>query len=313
LGTIGFKTAIAAGWAYDPTNLSSILPRRPMPFAYGNFIKKGDLLTKAQKDQLIGTGRDSLFKAVSLAQRLWKASNVKYGKGTFGLDFPPPAPNLNVKSAVGKTVLTWGDEAEKAGAIKGYRIYRSYWRNPTLKDPCDTSFVLLKDAVPTGTRSYEDQEVIAGESYYYYVTAVSTKGVESNPLYNRTGALKTGTDRLKESVTSSRVPDAAGWKKNVVVVPNPYHSRGLTRYQNTTKLNFFNLPAYCKIHVYTVSGDKVQTIAHASGTGEQNWDRQETFDTTAIVSGIYYFVVEECDAAGKSTGESAIGKFIVVK
>ncbi|MDZ7261543.1 MAG: hypothetical protein ONB05_05495 [candidate division KSB1 bacterium] len=313
VGSISFKTAIDAGWAYDPGNVTTILPRRPMPYDYGTFIKKGDLLTKAQKDRLIATGRDSLFKAASLAQRLWKSSNVKYGKGTFNVEFPPPAPDLTANSEIGKIQLSWGDQAERAGNIKCYRIYRNYWRIPTLKDPCDTSFVLIKDNIPPGTRSYEDYDVIAGESYYYYVTAVGLNGVESDPLYNRTGALKTGTDRLKESVTSSRVPDQTGWKNNVVVVPNPYHARGLTRYQGTTKLNFFNLPAYCNIHIYTMKGDKVQSIRHMTGTGEQAWDRQETFDTTAIVSGIYLFVVEELDSSGKATGESTIGKFVVVK
>jgi hypothetical protein len=313
VGTINFKAALAAGWAYNPGNVTTILARRAMPFAYGNFIKKGDFLTKAQKDQLIGTGLDSLCKTASKASRLWKASGVKYGKGTFKVDFPPPAPNLTANSAIGKTSVTWGDQAEKAGAFKCYRVYKNYWRNPTLKDPCDTSFVLLKDNIPAGTRLLEDTDVTAGESYYYYVTAVGTNGVESNPLYNRMGALKTGTDRLKESITKNRLPDMAGWKNNVVVVPNPYHARGLSRYQSTTKLNFFNLPAYCNIHVYTMTGDKVQTIPHKTATGEQNWDRQETLDTTAIVSGIYLFVVEELNASGEATGESTIGKFIVVK
>jgi hypothetical protein len=78
-------------------------------------------------------------------------------------------------------------------------------------------------------------------------------------------------------------------------------------------LNFFNLPSYCKIHIYTMTGDKVLTIEHTRPTGDQNWDRQETMDTTAIVSGIYLFVVEEMNASGETTGESTIGKFIVVK
>jgi hypothetical protein len=311
VGTINFRTAIAAGWAYDPTNLTTILPRRPMPFAYGDFIHAGDLLTKAQKDRLIGTGLDSLKKASDKAVALWKASGVKYGVGTFAVDFPPPAPSLTASSAIGKTSLAWGNEAEGAG-IKGYRVYKSYWRNPTLKDPCDTSFVLFKE-VPKGTLTLDDTGVIAGESYYYYVTAVGNNGVESNPIYNRTGGLKTGTDRLKESITKSRVPNDTGWKDNVVVVPNPYHARGLSRYQGTTKLNFFNLPSYCKIHIYTMTGDKVLTIEHTRPTGDQNWDRQETMDTTAIVSGIYLFVVEEMNASGETTGESTIGKFIVVK
>jgi hypothetical protein len=311
VGSINFKTAIAAGWAYDPTNLKSLLPRKPMPFAYGNFIKKGDLLTKAQKNQLIGTGLDSVMKSVSIANRLWKSSTVKAGKGAFSCEMAPPSPSLTAISSGLKTSLAWGDEAEKAGTIKGYRLYRNYKRPPTLKDPCDTSFVLYKE-FPSGTRTFDDVSVVLGDSYYYTVTAVSQTGVESNAIYTRMGGVKTGTDRLRESITSKRSPDTQGWKDHVVVVPNPYHVRAVNKYE-VTKLNFFNLPAYCNIHVYTVSGDKVQTLSHMSNSGEQNWDRQETLDTTTIVSGIYLFVVEELDASGNATGESTTGKFIVVK
>jgi len=312
VASINPRVAIDAGWAYNP-GLTSLMPRKPMPYAYGNFINKGDLLTRAQKDKLIDTGKDSVFNTAGLAKTVWKSSNVKYGKGTFNIDFPPPSPNLTVKSMIGNTSLVWGDQAEKAGTIKGYRVYRNFWRPPEWTWPSDTNFVLIKDNIPPGTLKYDDSDVIAGESYYYIVTAVSLKGVESSKTWNRTGYYKTGTDRLLESATSSRAPDETGWKENVVVVPNPYHARAVKKY-TSTKLNFFNLPSYCNIHIYTMTGDKVQTIKHVAGTGEQNWDRQDTFDTMQIISGIYFFVVEELDGpSGQPTGEIAKGKFVVVK
>jgi hypothetical protein len=312
VASVNPRAAIDAGWAYNP-GLTSMMPRKPMPYAYGDFIKKGDLLTRAQKDKLIDTGKDSVFNTAGLAKTVWKASSVKYGKGAFNADFPPPSPTLTVKSMIGKTSLVWGDQAEKAGTINGYRVYRNFWRPPEWTWPSDTSFVLIKDNIPPGTLKYEDSDVIAGESYYYIVTAVSLKGVESSKTWNRTGYYKTGTERLLEGVTSSRIPDNTGWQKNVVVVPNPYHARAIKKY-TSTKLNFFNLPSYCNIHVYTSTGDKVQTIPHITGTGEQNWDRQDTIDTMQIISGIYFFVVEELDGpSGRPTGQIAKGKFVVVK
>ena len=311
VSSINVKTAIAAGRAYN-LGISSQMPRVPMPFAYGDFIKKGDLLTRTQKDKLVDTGKDSVFNTTGLAKTVWKSSTVKYGKGKFNIDLAPPSPSITLKSLIGRTSIAWGDEAEKVGPIKGYRLYRNFWRPPEYTWPSDTNFVLIQDNIPSGTRAYSDADIIAGESYYYIVTAVDNKGIESSRAWNRTGAYKTGTDRLLESVTSSRAPDSTAWNKNVVVVPNPYHARAVKKY-TSTKLNFFNLPAYCHIHIYTMTGDKVQTIKHTTGTGEQNWDRQDTFDFTQIISGIYLFVVEQLDRpGGNPTGQTAIGKFVVV-
>ena len=63
-----------------------------------------------------------------------------------------------------------------------------------------------------------------------------------------------------------------------------------------------------------MTGDRVQTIEHDSSTGDDDWERQDTFSTMEIVSGIYIYVVEELDGPrGRPTGEQAIGKFVVIK
>ena len=109
-----------------------------------------------------------------------------------------------------------------------------------------------------------------------------------------------------------KAPDAH-WTNAVFVVPNPYHVRAFEKYSGR-QLKFLNLPPYANIHIYTMTGDLVYTIEHTTGTGDASWDRQDTFSTMEIVSGVYIYVVEQLDGpSGSATGEIAMGKFVVVK
>ncbi len=316
-GSISDRLAIDLGRAYDP-GYQAMQPRVPMPYdikdSKGNvvFAVKGKLVDKATKDAILNTSRDSVFKNISRAIRTWKSSNVKYGQGKFNVTMAPASPSLTVKSLPGKISLSWGAEAEQSGDVAGYRIYRNYWRPPSITSPTDTTFILVKDIPGTSVHQYDDTDVIRGQNYYYYVTAYNSQGVESSPLLNRTGAYKTGADKLQEAASPSRPPDNS-WQSEVVVVPNPYHARAMHKYEGA-EIKFLNLPAYCNIYIYTMTGDKVQVLHHNTGTGDEPWERQETFSTMAIVSGIYIFVVEELDGPnGNPTGKIAKGKFIVVK
>jgi len=312
-GTINDRLAIDVGRAYN-SGYSS-LKNVPMPYDFkdskGNVVIacKGRLLTQAEKDQIIDTGRDSLFANASKATHAWKNGNVKRATGSFNIPMAPPTPSLTLTSMPGKLIVEWGNEAD--AVAKGFRIYRNYLRPPEWTFPTDTQFVKIAD-LSASSHSYEDTDVIRGQSYYFILTALNDQNVESSVFLNRSGQLKGGEERLEEAVEPTRPPDA-NWKDNVVVVPNPFHARAAYKYEGR-KLNFLNTPAHCKIHIYTMTGDKVMTLDHTSGTGDELWDRQDTFSTMEIVSGIYLFVVEEYDGPnGSPTGETAIGKFVVVK
>lgn len=317
-GSINNRLCIDLGRAYNSgyTQLQDNL--RPMPYNYGEFNIKGKMVDQATKDAIINTGIDSLFKTVSLVKRIWENSSVNKGSGSFNIDIAPPAPSLTVTSEPAQIKLSWGDEADDYPNLKGFRIYRSYWRPPELTYPTDTTFVFVEE-VGKNIHEYIDkgqstpnQPIIRGESYYYYVTAVTTNGSESSQFQNQTGFGKGGADKLQEAASPTRPPDAS-WKNNVVVVPNPYHVRAYQKYSGK-QIKFLNLPPYANIHIYTMSGDKVQTIIHDTGTGDASWDRQDTFSTMEIVSGIYICVVEELDGPnGSPTGEVAMEKFVVVK
>jgi hypothetical protein len=196
----------------------------------------------------------------------------------------------------------------RGGPITGYRIYRGYKRPPAITSPTDTTFVLIADLAASETE-YVDTEVVRGEDYYYYIAAVNADGVESSAFQNRTGTSATASD---EALAPTRTP-SSDWKDAVVVVPNPYHTQASQKYSGR-RLNFLNLPPYANVHIFTVTGDRVQMLEHDASTGDIDWERQDTFSTMEIVSGVYLYVVEELDGPrGHPTGEKVIGKFVVIK
>ena len=61
-----------------------------------------------------------------------------------------------------------------------------------------------------------------------------------------------------------------------------------------------------------MTGDHVVTIDHTDGSGQASWD-QVSKDNQYIVSGVYIYYVEETDENGTPSGDTATGKFIVVR
>ena len=332
-GGIPYRWAIDAGAAYangNPQQFSLV----PLPYAIPNnnqgyltpdefaaieaftggqvLAQTGSTLDKGTKNDILDLGRPLVFLNASKAIRTWKGGNVGAGQGTFNIPLAPASPSLEGFSEGDQVRLTWGNQAEmdaRGGPITGYRIYRELNRPAALEIPTDTTFV-LHDDLPAGTNMYVDTRVTRGDDYYYYVVAVNTDGIESSAFLNRTGVTD---DKFLEALSPTRAPDA-NWQDNVVVVPNPFHAQGASNYEEERRLNFLNLPAYANIHIYTMTGDRVQTIRHDSSTGDDDWERQDTFSTMEIVSGIYIYVVEELDGPrGSPTGEHAIGKFVVIK
>lgn len=314
-GSIPHRLAIDAGRAYQ-NGFTQQRPSVPLPYDVfdldGNLIaEEGQLLTIDQKDAILDLGRELALRNAGKAIRTWKNGNVRSGQGSFDIPLAPATPSLTGISEPDQIRLEWGSEAEqdsRAGTITAYRIYRDYKRPRSITLPTDTTFTLIEE-VPATTHEYVDTEVIRGEDYYYYIVAVSDQGVESSRFLNRTGTSATRTD---EALSPTRAPDP-DWQENVVVVPNPYHVRGSQKYPGK-RLNFLNLPPYANIKIYTMTGDLVQSLRHDASTGDEDWERQETFSTMEVVSGVYFFIVEELNGPnGSPTGNKAMGKFVVIK
>ncbi len=94
----------------------------------------------------------------------------------------------------------------------------------------------------------------------------------------------------------------------VKVVPNPYlvHAEWETD-DFVRKLQFTNLPSKCKIHIFTVTGEKVITLYHNNNTdGSENWDLI-TLNRQDAAPGLYVYVVEA------ENGKTHVGKFVIIK
>ena len=117
----------------------------------------------------------------------------------------------------------------------------------------------------------------------------------------------------------------------VFVYPNPYRidqnyrQRGfegldtlgqrLTQHQRSDnrsrRIHFANLPAKCTISIYSLDGDLVREIFHDKNISDPNashntWDLI-TRNTQAVVSGLYYWTVENTE-----TGDVQIGKLVII-
>lgn len=70
--------------------------------------------------------------------------------------------------------LKWSEQTPEPPGIQvnRYRIYRGRTENGIFN---------LKSSTSHGAKSYIDKTVVSGKTYWYYVTALSTTGIESSP------------------------------------------------------------------------------------------------------------------------------------
>ena len=272
--------------------------------------KGGKGMTDEEKNWWVATGRDSLFKYFSQANKRY-FRNIENGRNPFDAPEAPPPPDLTVTSAERSVILDWSDVSQipdhDTGVIDfaGYRVYRAVGRN-------DTTFQKIfecggSSGVPLTTH-YVDTGVKRGFPYFYYVTAYDDgsqnweqpgRSLESGKYWNMMVKNKPVHPFMSNQPRSDL--------DNIKVVPNPFHDKSI-KYNwpgEQNKLLFINLPLKCTIKIFTVTGDLVKTIEHDNGTTEQSWN-QITQDNQLIFSGVYIFYVE-------SDQGSKAGKFVVVR
>jgi hypothetical protein len=161
--------------------------------------------------------------------------------------------------------------------------------------------------------TYTDYGLTNGEFMYYAVTAYDS------------GFAPTGLEPLESSpaINMTRVAPSAGPATDdemteVLVVPNPYrltenyYAMGWEIGSGDTdrRIDFIQIPAKCKIRIYTVSGDLVALLDHdfpdrSATKHSESWNLVSR-NIQAIASGIYMFSVET------PTGKTYVGKFVVI-
>ena len=109
---------------------------------------------------------------------------------------------------------------------------------------------------------------------------------------------------------------------NIYVYPNPYRVDGNYRsmgLEGRTKrdlpdyrarqLHFVNIPPVCTIKIFSLDGDLIKEIKHETDIDDPEANHDEwdliTRNTQAVVSGLYYYVVEW-------NSGSFVGKFVII-
>ena len=214
------------------------------------------------------------------------------------------------------------------GPIRGHSISGPDPLNPWLDLGGDTGI----------QNSFVDTNVVDGMEYTYAVTAYDM-GVEA-PYYIQYIPNGDGTYQKDSVITTSNpnrwsepngypgienskgttiqdpnfVTVIPGYKADyamdsITVVPNPYivHSQ-FNESQYVRKVRFTRLPSQCTITIFTVTGEKVNTLEHDDPNGESGneWWNLRTVNNQEVAPGLYFYAVE----SGK---KKFIGKFAVVR
>jgi hypothetical protein len=249
---------------------------------------------------------------------------------------PYPSPDLYVSSGPYSIEVEWSDVEEtyyapELGNVIAYRIYRKlghFEDEHPLEAGKNLYWEKIKE-IPVaelqksgkGLYIYKDVGLTVGEDYHYAVSAVSNirAGIDGSGPYLE-------SSRWSNRSTTPAVPfvPGKGHIDSVVVVPNPYYIQAqlLNFASDNNRLMFANLPPYCIMRIYNVTGDLIHTINHQSGTSTEYWD-QITQSNQYIASGVYILVITNAeklvaDSEGNLTirenisGES-ITKFVIVR
>ncbi len=274
----------------------------------------------AAKNDLVASGLDSLSQTLDRANWAWH-NDLNVGN-------PPTSPDLIITEGPNRIALEWTDLAGRFPEVAKYRIYRK--RGTFLNDTDEEleSVIRIRDdglkwpdgerrrwemiaEVPSTENTYLDTEVIRGEPYYYGVTAVDD-GTTNNGLFP--GPLESSkyTNRSRQPAFSFQPGE--GSTDEIRIVPNPFFASGgdFNFSDETNKLLFVNLPPFCTIRIFTVSGNLVKIIEHTSGSADESWDQVTDFNQLAA-SGVYIMHVSNAtDAEGNPLPES-INKFSIVR
>lgn len=251
------------------------------------------------KNELLATGKDSLFQTMDRALWAWN-NDLNVGQA-------PPSPNLNVISGPNVIELDW-NFTEDPGDVNHFKIYRKKGEflvdtyNELNAEGTHLLWNLIENDIPASQMTYTDDNVVRGEAYHYAVTAVNNGTLESSIYSNRS-----------EIAAYAFEPGATDAKK-VRIIPNPYivQAGDFNFTGDDNKLLFVNLPPYCTLRIYTSTGDLIKTIEHTSGSGDASW-AQVTESNQLIASGVYILQVDNAKDINGNSIAGAVEKFVVVR
>lgn len=218
------------------------------------------------------------------------------------IPIPVPAPAIrieNTSAAANRVVWEPHVESFSTPRLRAPLSHYEVLRAPHPLGP----WTVIDEVAPGDARYFErgeyrilDPESNLGDEVAYAVVSVDEAGGRS------------GMTNLVVHETQAPPAETLG---KVYVVPNPlFVTSGLTGSDSggdiSDRVQFMGLTSRCTIHVFSYTGQLVQTIEHDRQSYGEPW-YQLTFNNQVIASGVYYFVVED-----HVTGERANGKFVVI-
>jgi len=166
---------------------------------------------------------------------------------------------------------------------------------------------------------YTIENILPTVPYYVSVTAFDFGWPKSN-----LEPLETSITLNAQQVYPNLIDSAFGGdNKQVVVYPNPYRidqkyrSRGFEGLgeedrsnERLRRIHFANLPPKCVIRIFSLDGDLVREIHHDKSPSDPTSSNEEwglvSRNGLAVVSGLYYWVVESDD------GTTQMGKLAII-
>lgn len=282
---------------------------------------------------------------------------------------PPDVPKIKIIATDNLINIYWANNSEnsidpvtKQKDFEGYRIYKTQlgFDVQEEKDIQKSLQLLAQFDVPankyeynTGFQSVRLPAPVSFESdtvkymYLYSIVGLANgwqHGISVTAFDRPNDSLLVASQETNVLVNLKRVfpgkPANESLATNMpFVYPNPYYGiaswEGNSRFEEDRKLIFSNLPAMCKIKIYTYAGDLIDEIDHdvnynggdlGNGVagrgwynafsdtekivfsgGEHGWDLLSR-NSQLIARGMYLFTVED-----KKNGKVYPGKFVVIK
>ncbi len=270
------------------------------------------------KNRWVMTARDSLFQ-------MFRRARANYQSGGNVPQPPMPPQTFEVTSGTDQISLAWTTYAGEPDPPNGWEIWRaekdyngvitSLKVENGLGVPDSARAYKMIQALPGSARSFTDNTVQRGLSYFYYLQAVGSENTDPTGL-TPTGVIFKSNRYYTQTYEPAFLRRSPGPQlSGVRIVPNPYNisSDPEVRFgDKQDKLAFYGLPGTATIKIYTELGELVDTIEHTDGSGDEFWDLT-TSSRQLIVSGLYLAVIENKDDSSSEFGQQVIQKFIIVR